>query len=112
MYCVFQTDLEAAASSSGHDPSFNSTEPADPKDESFPLGSSSTSSSEEEKTRLGSEWQDSDWQEPKCIVNESKIMELMKFCKICGQPLVDTLISYLGAIMEVKWDCNGGQSEI
>lgn len=70
------------------------------------------SSSEEEETRLGSEWQDSDWQEPKCIVNESKIMELMKFCKICGQPIVDTEISYLGAMMEVKWDCNGGQSKI
>jgi hypothetical protein len=74
-WLVYVLQTNPTAATADPDTSFNSTNPVDPLDESFQPGTSSSSTSsdsEEEKTAQG-------WQEPKCIVYESKVMELMKF---------------------------------
>ena len=58
---------------------------------------SSQASSQEERA----------WQDPKVIVYESCLKELLKICQHCGRPINDTSVTYIGAMMKVKWDCLG-----
>ncbi|XP_010904105.2 THAP domain-containing protein 4 [Esox lucius] len=83
--------------------SFSSADHVDILDESFWLGTKSSSHSDEGKTSRPR-------QEPKCIVLESKVMELMKFCQTCGRSITSTDISHIGTMMKVKWGCNGGHT--
>ena len=50
----------------------------------------------------------------KVLVDEDKLMSLFNFCQVCGEGILDSNVHryYVGAQLNVKWQCNGGHKDI
>ncbi|XP_031702730.1 uncharacterized protein LOC116383215 [Anarrhichthys ocellatus] len=64
------------------------------------LSSTATSKSDENAEK--------DLSQSKTIVNDSCLMELLKKCQTCGQPITKKKVSHCSAQKKVKWSCLGG----
>lgn len=80
--------------------------PPDPKDTSFAIPSStstSTPTSEENEDLVT-------WNEKKWLVNESKLLQLFRTCHQCGGGIKEIMISTCGSLIRISWDCLNGHS--